>query len=99
MLLLDVELTPILEGEFDMGMWVAFGWVQQVLEVCVGLQVNPDTSQKPVRMQVLDRNQKLLTPQPRLRTGFFSLIEPDKLPADNKARKEATTSAGVGTSL
>lgn len=36
---------------------------------------------------------KLLTPQPRLRTGFFSVLEYSMLRADTI--KEACTSAGV----
>ena len=59
------------------------------------IKVNPDTPQKTVRAHVLAANKLLLTPQPRLRTGFFSLINPELLPAGNKALRDATTSAGV----
>jgi len=38
-------------------------------------RVNPDTPQKMVRHQVLTTGKTLLTPQPRLRTGFFSTIQ------------------------
>lgn len=37
---------------------------------------------------------KLLTPQPRLRTGFFSVLESEMLPSGSI--KEACTSVGVG---
>jgi len=38
------------------------------------VKVNPDTPQKPVRQAVLQDGKTLLTPQPRLRTGFFSML-------------------------
>lgn len=53
--------------------------------------------QKQVRYNVLAGGKTLLTPQPRLRTGFFSTLRKDTLPAD--ALREACTSgrcAGVG---
>ena len=40
------------------------------------VKVNPDTPQKAVRYRVLDEGKTLLTPQPRLRTGFFSTLRP-----------------------
>ena len=46
------------------------------------VKVNPDTPQKAVRATVLDENKTLLTPQPRLRTGFFSTLRADALPPD-----------------
>ena len=36
------------------------------------VKVNPDTPQKPVRLAVLNSGKRLLTPQPRLRTGEVS---------------------------
>ena len=38
------------------------------------VKVNPDTPQRAVRHLVLERGKTLLTPQPRLRTGFFSTL-------------------------
>ena len=59
------------------------------------IKVNPDTPQRPVRRLVLDRDKKLLTPQPRLRTGFFStLTVADNLPADGLI-DDLTNSKGV----
>eukprot|EP00250_Pteridium_aquilinum_P001796 c12007_g1_i1 orf=95-1588(+) len=57
------------------------------------VKVNPDTPQKQVRYLTLEGNKKLLTPQPRLRTGFFSELEASSLPAGVMA--EACTAAGV----
>ncbi|XP_028763833.1 5-formyltetrahydrofolate cyclo-ligase-like protein COG0212 [Neltuma alba] len=57
------------------------------------VKVNPDSPQKQVRFLTLSDGKKLLTPQPRLRTGFFSVLESNMLtPA---AIKEACTSVGV----
>uniref|UniRef100_A0A2P2J7Y0 5-formyltetrahydrofolate cyclo-ligase-like protein COG0212 n=1 Tax=Rhizophora mucronata TaxID=61149 RepID=A0A2P2J7Y0_RHIMU len=39
------------------------------------VKVNPDSPQKQVRLLTLSGGKKLLTPQPRLRTGFFSVLE------------------------
>ena len=58
------------------------------------IKVNPDTPQRPVRHQVLEKGKILLTPQPRLRTGFFSTVEMTKLPRLVKV-EECTTSKGV----
>ena len=58
------------------------------------VKVNPDTPQKPLRQAVLDQRKLLLTPQPRLRTGFFSMVDPQRLKSI-KDKREATTSAGV----
>ncbi|CAJ1958514.1 unnamed protein product [Cylindrotheca closterium] len=44
------------------------------------IKVNPDTPQRPVRHAVLEQGKTLLTPQPRLRTGFFSTLSMDTLP-------------------
>ncbi|KAK6938256.1 hypothetical protein RJ641_031764 [Dillenia turbinata] len=38
------------------------------------IKVNPDSPQKQARFLTLSEGKKLLTPQPRLRTGFFSII-------------------------
>ena len=45
------------------------------------VKVNPDTPQRPVRYHVLSNKKTLLTPQPRLRTGFFSTIDMQELPS------------------
>ncbi|KAG2443221.1 hypothetical protein HYH02_009295 [Chlamydomonas schloesseri] len=57
------------------------------------IKVNPDTPQKMVRNLVLTRNKTLLTPQPRLRTGFFSRLTSASFPPQDL--NEACTSAGV----
>ena len=57
------------------------------------VKVNPDTPQKAVRRAVLERGKTLLTPQPRLRTGFFSTVTLADVPDGKLA--EATTSRGV----
>lgn len=57
------------------------------------VKVNPDTPQKQVRFLTLNAGKKLLTPQPRLRTGFFSILESQML--SSSTIKEACTSAGV----
>jgi len=44
------------------------------------VKVNPDTPQKRVRYHVLAAGKTLLTPQPRLRTGFFSTLHRDNIP-------------------
>jgi 5-formyltetrahydrofolate cyclo-ligase len=46
-----------------------------------------------VRFAALSSGKTLLTPQPRLRTGFFSSLHRDHIPAE--ALLEACTSAGV----
>ena len=58
------------------------------------VKVNPDTPQRPVRHLVLENGKTLLTPQPRLRTGFFSTIQMDTLPSLVKV-EECTNSKGV----
>jgi 5-formyltetrahydrofolate cyclo-ligase len=59
------------------------------------VKVNPDTPQRPVRELVLARDKMLLTPQPRLRTGFFStLTVADNLPEGAPIAK-LTNSKGV----
>ncbi|KAI9098444.1 hypothetical protein K1719_025069 [Acacia pycnantha] len=57
------------------------------------VKVNPDSPQKQVRFLTLSDGRKLLTPQPRLRTGFFSVLESHMLPPGTI--KEACTSVGV----
>lgn len=58
------------------------------------VKVNPDSPQKQVRYLALSGGKKLLTPQPRLRTGFFSILDATTLPQG--AINEACTSAGAG---
>ncbi|CAI9266542.1 unnamed protein product [Lactuca saligna] len=57
------------------------------------VKVNPDTPQKQVRFLTLNGGKKLLTPQPRLRTGFFSVLESNAL--NPSSINEACTSVGV----
>ncbi|XWS21800.1 hypothetical protein CRYUN_Cryun30bG0085800 [Craigia yunnanensis] len=61
------------------------------LAKCV--KVNPDSPQKQVRFLTLSDGKKLLTPQPRLRTGFFSVLESSMLIPSTI--NEACTSVGV----
>ncbi|EPS57438.1 hypothetical protein M569_17378, partial [Genlisea aurea] len=58
------------------------------------VKVNPDTPQKQIRFLTLKGGKKLLTPQPRLRTGFFSILEESNLSPDTMI-SEACTSSGV----
>jgi 5-formyltetrahydrofolate cyclo-ligase len=58
------------------------------------VKVNPDTPQKGVRYRVLKSGKTLLTPQPRLRTGFFSMLRAAQLP-DGVTVDDVTTSKGV----
>jgi len=46
------------------------------------VKVNPDTPQKSVRVAALRSRKILYVPQPRLRTGFFSRIEPGTVPPE-----------------
>ncbi|KAK2659063.1 hypothetical protein Ddye_005596 [Dipteronia dyeriana] len=57
------------------------------------VKVNPDSPQKQVRFRTLSGGKKLLTPQPRLRTGFFSVLESGML--SPSTINEACTSVGV----
>ncbi|KAG6624200.1 5-formyltetrahydrofolate cyclo-ligase-like protein COG0212 isoform X2 [Carya illinoinensis] len=59
------------------------------------VKVNPDSPQKQVRFLTLSGSKMLLTPQPRLRTGFFSVVESHMLPPTPRAINEACTSVGV----
>jgi 5-formyltetrahydrofolate cyclo-ligase len=58
------------------------------------VKINPDTPQRPVRHIVLEQGKTLLTPQPRLRTGFFSTIQMKLLPSLVRI-EECTNSKGV----
>lgn len=58
------------------------------------IKVNPDTPQRPVRHAVLAGKKTLLTPQPRLRTGFFSTVDMSTLPSLVQI-EDCTTSKGV----
>ncbi|XP_058191192.1 5-formyltetrahydrofolate cyclo-ligase-like protein COG0212 isoform X3 [Rhododendron vialii] len=57
------------------------------------VKVNPDSPQKQVRLLTLEGGKTLLTPQPRLRTGFFSIVESHMLTPSTL--NEACTSVGV----
>lgn len=57
------------------------------------VKVNPDSPQKQVRFLTLSGGKKLLTPQPRLRMGFFSVLESSMLTPSTI--NEACTSVGV----
>ncbi|XP_073138022.1 5-formyltetrahydrofolate cyclo-ligase-like protein COG0212 [Henckelia pumila] len=65
----------------------------EVFKEAACVKVNPDTPQKQVRFLTLNGGKKLLTPQPRLRTGFFSILEDSML--SPSTIKEACTSVGV----
>ncbi|CAK9857110.1 unnamed protein product [Sphagnum jensenii] len=60
-------------------------------ETAQTVKVNPDTPQKQVRFLTLTAGKKLLTPQPRLRTGFFSSLEAVSL----QNIQDGCTSSGV----
>ncbi|XP_078154688.1 nagB/RpiA/CoA transferase-like superfamily protein isoform X2 [Carex rostrata] len=64
----------------------------EVFEKAKCVKVNPDSPQKQVRFLTLTGGKMLLTPQPRLRTGFFSVLVPHLLPAGSVL--EACTSVG-----
>eukprot|EP00929_Paragymnodinium_shiwhaense_P015169 TRINITY_DN12320_c0_g1_i1.p1 TRINITY_DN12320_c0_g1~~TRINITY_DN12320_c0_g1_i1.p1 ORF type:complete len:395 (+),score=110.63 TRINITY_DN12320_c0_g1_i1:92-1276(+) len=57
------------------------------------VKINPDTPQKEVRATTLRHGKMLLVPQPRLRTGFFSVLNPAKIGAQQI--QYAVTQAGV----
>ncbi|XP_062202182.1 5-formyltetrahydrofolate cyclo-ligase-like protein COG0212 isoform X1 [Phragmites australis] len=66
------------------------------LDVCQNaecVKVNPDSPQKQVRFLTLSGDKKLLTPQPRLRTGFFSVLDSQMIPTGYIP--EACTSVGA----
>ena len=58
------------------------------------IKVNPDTPQRQVRHFVLEENKTLLTPQPRLRTGFFQTLKREDVPVDVPV-EALTTSKGA----
>lgn len=62
------------------------------------VKVNPDTPQAPIRLAALRAGKTLLVPQPRLRTGFFSVLNPAAIPPNNFAvsqcRRPASGSSG-----
>lgn len=55
----------------------------EVFEKAQCVKVNPDSPQKQVRFLTLTGEKKLLTPQPRLRTGFFSILESRMVPPES----------------
>lgn len=59
------------------------------------VKVNPDTPQRPVRRLVLSEGKTLLTPQPRLRTGFFSTLSVDENLEPGMRVDQLTNSKGV----
>jgi 5-formyltetrahydrofolate cyclo-ligase len=59
------------------------------------VKVNPDTPQRAVRFAALQAGKTLLTPQPRLRTGFFNRFSARDCPPGVEALREASTSAGA----
>ncbi|KAL6962520.1 5-formyltetrahydrofolate cyclo-ligase [Sarracenia purpurea var. burkii] len=65
----------------------------EVFRMAKCVKVNPDSPQKQVRFLTLNGGKKLLTPQPRLRTGFFSVLE--SLMLTPSTINEACTSIGV----
>ncbi|XP_010930949.1 5-formyltetrahydrofolate cyclo-ligase-like protein COG0212 [Elaeis guineensis] len=65
----------------------------EVFQKAQCVKVNPDSPQKQVRFLTLTGGKKLLTPQPRLRTGFFSILESQML--SSASIMEACTSVGV----
>lgn len=65
----------------------------EIFQVAECVKVNPDSPQKQVRFLTLSDGKKLLTPQPRLRTGFFSVLQSSMLAPHTI--NEACTSAGA----
>ncbi|XP_073013849.1 5-formyltetrahydrofolate cyclo-ligase-like protein COG0212 [Typha latifolia] len=65
----------------------------EVFQSAQCVKVNPDSPQKQVRFLTLTGEKKLLTPQPRLRTGFFSVLDSQTLPSGSIV--EACTSVGA----
>ena len=43
------------------------------------VKINPDTPQKMCRFLTLENGKRLIVPQPRLRTGFFSRLDPEEI--------------------
>ncbi|KAA8537932.1 hypothetical protein F0562_027488 [Nyssa sinensis] len=65
----------------------------EVFRAAKCVKVNPDSPQKQVRFLTLNGGKELLTPQPRLRTGFFSVLDSHMLTPSTI--NEACTSVGV----
>ncbi|KAI6691126.1 hypothetical protein NL676_027954 [Syzygium grande] len=65
----------------------------EIFRVAECVKVNPDSPQKQVRFLTLSGEKNLLTPQPRLRTGFFSVLQSSMLAPHTI--NEACTSVGV----
>jgi 5-formyltetrahydrofolate cyclo-ligase len=69
------------------------------------VKVNPDTPQRRVRHHVLEGGKTLLTPQPRLRTGFFSTLKrgsdgiPHDMPVDALTTSKGAAEHGTPVSL
>ncbi|CAN6335662.1 unnamed protein product [Urochloa humidicola] len=57
------------------------------------VKVNPDSPQKQVRFLTLSGDKKLLTPQPRLTTEFFSVLDSQMIPTGRIP--EASTPVGA----
>ncbi|KAI0528593.1 hypothetical protein KFK09_001135 [Dendrobium nobile] len=55
----------------------------EVFQKAQCVKVNPDSPQKQVRFLTLTDGKTLLTPQPRLRTGFFSVLESRMIPPES----------------
>lgn len=53
------------------------------------VKIDPDSPQRPVRRSALEQRKMMLTPQPRIKTGFFYFINPDTL-LPSKYREAAT---------
>ncbi|KAJ7525060.1 hypothetical protein O6H91_17G034500 [Diphasiastrum complanatum] len=62
-------------------------------EAASALKVSSDIGQKQIRYLALRGGKVLVTPQPRLQSGFFSVLEPETL--DPKLYQEVATAAGV----
>lgn len=69
------------------------------------VKVNPDTPQRQVRHLVLENGKTLLTPQPRLRTGFFSTLKtgteaiPSDLPIEQLTSSKGAAKNGTPITL
>ena len=69
------------------------------------VKVNPDTPQRRVRHLVLENDKTLLTPQPRLRTGFFQTLKhgtdaiPSHLPIDSLTSSKGAAKYGTPITL
>lgn len=69
------------------------------------VKVNPDTPQRQVRRYVLEHGKTLLTPQPRLRTGFFCTLKhntesiPANVPIDDLTSSKGAAKYGTPITL